>query len=309
MKKCSTLCVRGIQNKITVKFFSSVHFSHSLVSDSLWPHLLHYARLSCPSATSRACSNSRLSSRWYISTISSSVVPFCSHLQSFPASGSFPMSQFFASGCQSIGASVSASVLPMNIQGLNSFRIDWFGLLAVQGPLKSLLQHHSSKGSILQRSAFFIVQLSHPYMNTGKSRTLLWLETFVGKVRSLLFNMLSRLGIAFLLRSLLITGLQSPSSVILEPPPPKNKVCHCFNCFPIYLPWSDGKGCHDLSFLNVEFKLTVSLSSFTFIKRLFSSSLLSSIRVVSPAYGRLSIFLPKILIPTCASSSMAFHMM
>ena len=154
MKKCSTLCVRGIQNKITVKLFSSVHFSHSLVSDSLWPHLLHYARLPCPSATSRACSNSRLSSRWYISTISSSVVPFCSHLQSFPASGFFTMSQFFASGCQSIRASASASVLPMNIQGLNSFRIDWFGLLAVQGTSKVF------SNTTVQKYQFFDAQLS-----------------------------------------------------------------------------------------------------------------------------------------------------
>ena len=150
------------------------------------------------------------------STISSSAVPF-SCPQSFPASGSFQMSWFFASGGQNIG--VSASVLPMNIQEiLISFRIDWFDLLAIQGTLKSLLQHHSSKASVLWLSAFFIVQLSYPYMTTGKTIALTrW--TFVGKVMSLLLNMLSRLVITFISRSkrLLISWLQSPSAVILEP--------------------------------------------------------------------------------------------
>ena len=136
--------------------------------------------------------------------------------------------------------------------GLISFIIYWLDLPAIQG-LSSLLQHHSSKASILQHSAFFIVQLSDPYMTTGKTIALTrW--TFVGKVMSLLFNMLSRLVIAFLSRSkcLLISWLQSPSSVILEHPP-QNKVSHCFRCFTIYLPWSDGTGCHDLSFLNTGF--------------------------------------------------------
>ena len=137
--------------------------------------------------------------------------------------------------------------------GLISFRSDWLDLLAVQRTLKSLLQHHSSKISILSHSAFFIFQLSHQYMTSGKTIALSrW--TFVGKAISLLFNMLSRLVIAFLPRSkhLLISWLQSPSAVILEPPP-QNKVFHCFHFFPVYLPWSDGTGCHDLSFLNVEF--------------------------------------------------------
>ena len=101
-----------------------------------------------------------------IQPISSSVVPFSSCLQSFPASGSFPMSQFFASGGQSFGASASTSVLPMNIQ---DFMMDWLDLLIVQGTLKSLLQHYSSNASILQCSAFFIVQLSHPYITTRKN--------------------------------------------------------------------------------------------------------------------------------------------
>ena len=132
--------------------------------------------------------------------------------------------------------SLSFSISPSKeYSGLISFRTDWFDLLAVQGALKSPLQHHSSKVSILWHSAFFMVQLSHPYMTTGKTITLTrW--TFVGKLMSLLFNMLSRLVITFLPRSkcLLISWLQSPSSVILEPP--NNKVCHCFHCFPIYLP-------------------------------------------------------------------------
>ena len=118
--------------------------------------------------------------------------------------------------------------------GLIFFRMDWLDLLAVQGTLKSILQHHSSNASILQCSAFFIVQLSHPHMTTGKTIALTrW--TFVGKVMSLLFNMLTRLVIAFLPRSkhLLISWLQSPSTVILEP---RKIVSHCFHSFPIYLP-------------------------------------------------------------------------
>ena len=133
------------------------------------------------------------------------------------------MSQFFTSGGQNIRASASASVLPMNIQDWISFRMDWLDLLAVQGNLKSLLQHHSSKTSIIRCSAFFIVQLSHPHLTTGKTIALTrW--TFVGKVMSMLFNTLSKLVITFLPGSkrLLISWLQSPSSVILEPP--KNKV-------------------------------------------------------------------------------------
>ena len=119
--------------------------------------------------------------------------------------------------------------------GLISFRIDWLDLLEVQGTLRSLLQHPSSKASILQRSAFFIIQLSHPHTTSGKTIALTrW--TFVGKVMSLLFNMLSRFVITFLPRSkrLLISWLQSPSAVILEQK--KKKVFHCFHCFPIYLP-------------------------------------------------------------------------
>ena len=176
------------------------------------------ARLPCPSPNPRACSNSCPLSQWSHPTISSCVIPISSCLQFFPASGSLPMSQFFTSGGQSIG-SFSFSIRPSNEHpGLISFRMDWLDLLAVQGTLKSLLQYHSSKASILQHSAFFIVQLSHPYMTTGKTIALTrW--AFVGKVMSLFFNMLSRLVIAFLPRSkhLWISWLQSPSAVILEP--------------------------------------------------------------------------------------------
>ena len=167
-------------------FIRSVQFSCSVVSNSLRPHGLQHARLSCPSPTPGACSNSWPSSWWCHPTISSSLVPFSSCHQSFLASGSFPVSQFFASGGQSIGASVSISH-SNEYSGLISFRIDWLDLLAGQGTLKSLLQHHSSKASILQHSAFFMVQLSHPCMTIGKTIALTkW--TFVGKVMSLLFN-------------------------------------------------------------------------------------------------------------------------
>ena len=151
-----------------------------------------------------------------------------------------------------------------------------------------------------------MVQLSHPYMTTGRTIALTR-QTFVGKVMAPFFNMLSRLVIAFLPRNkrLLISRLHSPSAVILEPP---KIVSHCFHCFPIYLSWGDGTGCYDLSFLNVEFQASFSLSSFTF-KRLFGSSSLHAIRMASSAYLRLLIFLPAILFPACASSNPGFCMM
>ena len=146
---------------------------------------------------SQVCSNSCPLRGWCHPTISSSVIPLSSRPQSFPASRSFLMSWLFASGSQSIGALVSASVLPMNIQDW-FFRIDSFGFLAVQGILNSL-QHHSSKTSVLQHSSFFMVQLSYLYMTTGKTIALtIW--TFVGKVMFLLFNILSRFTVAFLPR-------------------------------------------------------------------------------------------------------------
>ena len=165
--------------------------------------------------------------------------------------------------------SFSFSISPSNeYLGLISFRIDWFNFLAVQGTLRSLLQHCSSKQSILQHSAFFMIQLSHSYMTTGKTIALTR-QTFVGKVISLLFDTLSRLVIAFLPRSkyLLISWLQSPSTVIFGAQ--ENKVCHCFHCFPIYLPWSDGTRCHDLSFLNIQFQVSLFSLLFHFHQEAF----------------------------------------
>ena len=177
---------------------TSVQFSSSVMSDSLQPHELQHARPLCPSPTPRVHPNSCTSSWWCYPAISSSVVPFSSCPQSLPASESFPMSirirwlKYW---------SFSLSISPSNERpGLVSFRMDWLDLLAVQGTLKSLLQHHSSKASTLWRSAFFTVQLSHPYMTTGKTIALTR-QTFVDKVMFLLFNMLSRLVITFLPRS------------------------------------------------------------------------------------------------------------
>ena len=217
---------------------------------TLRPHGLQHATFPCPLPTPRACSSSCPSSQWCHPTISSLPFPF--------------LPVFNLSQCQGLLKnsalhirwpkywSFSFRISPSNeYSGLLSFRMDWLDLLAVQGTLKSLLQHHSSKAPILQCSAVLIVKLSHPYMTTGKTIALTrW--TFVGKAMYLLFNMLSRLVIAFLPRSkhLLISWLQSPSAVILETP--QNKVSHCFHCSPIYLSWSDGTRCHDLGFLNVE---------------------------------------------------------
>ena len=147
-------------------------FSHSVVSDSLWNHGLQHTRLPCPSPTPRAFSNSCLSSWQCHPTISSSVVPFTSCFQSFPTSGSFPVTQFFISGGKSIGASEQGKhqsfqwVLRLTSLGLTSFRIDWFVLLAVQGTLKSLLQHQSSKASVLWRSAYWRYQRTSNILGT-----------------------------------------------------------------------------------------------------------------------------------------------
>ena len=173
------------------------------------------------------------------------VIPFSPCFQSFPASGSFPISQFFEirrpNYCRFSFSLSSSNEYP----GLISFRIDWFDLLAVQGTFKSLLQHHSSKASILQHSAFFMVQLSHPYMTTGKTAALTR-QTFVSKVMSLLFNMLSRLVIAFLPRSkcLLIS-----SAVILEPKKVKSLTVSIVSPYICH----DGTRCHNLSFLYDKF--------------------------------------------------------
>ena len=201
-------------------FLPSVHpqsvsqFSHSVMSDSLQSHGLQHTRLPCPSPTPRAYSNSCPSSWWCHPTISSSVVPFSSQSSIFPSIRGFSDESALCIWWPK-DWSFSFSISPSNeYSGLISFRMDWLDLLAVQGTLKSLLQHHSSKASIFRRSSFFTVQLSHPYMTTGKTIALTrW--TFVGKVMSLLFSMLSRLVIVFLPRSnCLLISLQSPFAVI-----------------------------------------------------------------------------------------------
>ena len=166
---------------------------------------------------------------------SSSVSPFSSCLQSFPASG-VPSIQGVVCIRWLKYWSFSFSISPSNeYSGLISCRIDWLDFLAIQGTLKGLLQHHSSKASILRHSAFFIVQLSHPYMTTGKTIALTrW--TFVSKVMSLLCNMLSRLIIAFLPRSQASFNLMAAITICSDFGAQEKKVCHCFHCFPIYLP-------------------------------------------------------------------------
>ena len=216
------------------------------MSNSLRPHGLQHTRLPCLSPTPGVyvyCFNDTIQS---------------SHPLSSPSPPAFNPSQHqglfqWVSSLHQVAKVLELQLQHQSFQWIfrtDSFRMGWLDLLAIQGTLKSLLQYHSSKASILRHSAFFIVQLSHPYMTTGKTIALAR-RIFVGKVMSLLFNMLSRLVITFLPRSkrLLISWLQSPSAVILEPP---KIVSHCFHCFPIYFPWSDGTRCHDLRFLNVE---------------------------------------------------------
>ena len=210
-------------------------------------HGLQDTRLPCTSLSPRVCSNSYPLSQWCYLTISSSAPLFSSCPQTFPASGSFPVSQLFASGDKSIRALALASVFKMNIQGW--FPLGLTGLISMQS--KELSRVFSSIAVWKDHSAFFIVQLSHLYMTTGKTKPLTrW--TFVSKVMSLLSNALSSFDTAFLPRSknLLIPWLQSLSTVILET---QKITCHCFQFFSVYSPWSDGTGCHDLRFLNAEF--------------------------------------------------------
>ena len=224
-------------------------FGWLVMSNSLWPHGLQHTRLPCLSPTPRASST-------HVYWVSDAIQP--SHPLSSPSLPAFNHSQH-----QGLFQWVSslhevAKVLELQLQhspsneysGLISFKIDWFESLLSKGLSRVFSNTTVQKHQFF--STFFIVQLSHPYMTTGKTIALTrW--NFVGKEMSLVFNMLSRLLIILLPRSkhLLISWLQSPSAMILEPQ--KNKVCHCCHCFPIYLPWSDGTRCHDLRFLNVEF--------------------------------------------------------
>ena len=228
---------------------TSVQLSRSVVSDSFRPQEPQHTSPPCPSPTPRVYSNSCPSSQWCHPAISS-----CHPLLLPPSI--FPSIRVFSNE-STLGMrwpkywSFSFSISPSNEHpGLISFRMDWLDLLAVKGTLKNLLQHHSSKASILQRSAFFIVQLSHPYMTTGKTIALTR-QTFVGKVMPLLSSMLSRLVITFLPRSKSF-NFMAAITICSDFGAPQNQVCHCFHCLSIYLPWSDRTGYHDLCFLNAE---------------------------------------------------------
>ena len=218
-----------------------VQFNHSVVSNSLWPHGLQHARLTCPLPTPRACSNPCPLSQRCHPTISSSVVLFSSWLQSSPASGSFPMSQFLTSDGQSVGASVSATVLPMNIQ-------DWFSL-GLSG-LISLLSKGLSRvfsNTKVQKHQFFGTQLSlnptltskHDYWKLA-NYCLCFLKYCLGWS---CFSSKEQASFNFMAAVTICSDFGAQ----------ENKVSHWFHCFPIYLSWSDGTKCHYLSFLNVEF--------------------------------------------------------
>ena len=218
------------------------------MSNSLKPHGLQHVRPHCPSPTPRVYSNLCPLTQWCHPTISSSAIPFSSIFNLSQHQGSFR----WVSSLHQVVKVLEFNNSPSNEHpGLISFKINWLDLLTVQGTLKSLLQHHSSKASLPQCSAFFLVQLSHPYMTAGKTIALTrW--TFVGKVLSLLFNILSRLVITFLPRSKRVLISMAAVTICRDFGAPQNKVCHCLECFLIYLPWSDGTRCHDLCFLNIE---------------------------------------------------------
>ena len=233
------------------KTFSSVQFSHSVVSVSLQLHGWSMPGLPVHHQLPDFAQT-------HVHPVSDAIQPHHSLSSHFLLPSIFPRIRvFFNESVLRIRCpnywSFTFSISPSNEYSvLISFRIDSFDLLADQGILKSLLQHHSSKASVLQHSAFFMVQLSHTHMTTGKSIALTkW--TFVTKVMSLLFNMLFRLVIAFLPRSMSFSFMPAVT-ICSDFGSQENKVCHCFHCFPIYLPWSHGTRCHDLSFLNVEFK-------------------------------------------------------
>ena len=277
-------------------------FSSQVVSNSSQPHGLQHARLPCPSSSPWICPS------WWI----------CGAIQpSHPLSPASP-SDFSLSQHQGLFQWVSclhqeAKVLELQLQsfqrvysGLISFKTDWFDLPTVRGMLKSLLQHHSLKASILWCSGFFIAQLSHPYMTSGK--TIAWsIWTFIGKVMSLLFSTLSRFVITFLPRGnrFPISWLQSPSAVILEPRKRKSITAPRFS--PSVRHEVMGLDAMILVSLIFSFKLAFSPSFVTLIKRLFSSFLLSTIRVVSSTY--LKLILSSNLDSSFNPSSPEFHMM
>ena len=223
--------------QVSVFIFFRLLFNWQVMSDSSWLHGLQHARLPCSSLSPGVCPSSCLLREWCHPTISSSVFIFSFCLQSFPASGSFSMSWLFASDGQSTGASASASILPMNIQGWFPLRLTGLISLLSKGLSRVFSSTTVQKHSFLQCSAFFMVQLSQPYVTTGKALTI---RTFVGKVMSLLFNILSSFVTAFLPRSNLhlISWLQSQSTGILQPKKRKSvptstfspSICHEVMC-------------------------------------------------------------------------------
>ena len=276
------------------------------MSDSLRPHELQHARPPCSSPSPGVHSDSCPSSRWCHPTTSSSVGPFSSCPQSLPASESFPMSQLFTWGSQSIGVSALTSVLPKNTQ---NWSLEWTGWVSLQSrrlqessPTPQFKSINSSALSFLH--SLTLTSIHDHWKNHNLTR---W--TFVGKVISLLFTTLSSLVITFLSKRkcLLISWLQSPSAVILEPPKIKSDTISIVSSSISH----EMMGPYAMIFVfwMLSFKQTFPLSYFTFIKKLFSSFSLSAVRVVSSAYLRLLIFLLVILIPACASSSLGFHMM
>ena len=232
-------------------FFTSlftiiIQFSHSFVSHSLWPHVLQHTRVPCPSPIPEAHSNSCPSNWWCHPIISSSVIPFTSYLQSFPTSGSFQMSLCFTSGGQSIGVSASVPVFPKNIQ--DWFSLGWTGWISLQS--KGLSRVFSS--SIVQKHQFFGAQLSlrsnsHPYITTGKTLTR---RTLVGKVISLLLGCLVWSCLFF--QGASVFYFMAAVTICSDFGAPKIKSDTVSTVTPSF-PWSDGTGCHDLRFLNVEF--------------------------------------------------------
>ena len=205
------------------------------MSNSLWPDESQHTRPPCPSPAPTVYPNSCPLSWWCHPSISFSVIPFSSFPQDFPASESFQMNQLFTSGDQSIGVSASTSVLPMNTQDWSP--LGWTGWISLQSKGLSrvfsnmAVQKHQFFGTQLS----FIVQLSHPYMATGKTIASTR-RTFVGKVMSLLFNMLSKFVITFLPRSKCLLISWAAINICSDFGAEKNKVSHCFHCFPIYFP-------------------------------------------------------------------------
>ena len=285
-----------------LRHFSSVQFCHSVMSDSLRPHERQHTRPPCLSPTPGGYPNSWPLSQCCHLSISSSVIPFSSRLQSFPTSGFF----IWVSSSHQVAKILEFQLQHQSLQWTP--RTDFFYELdgSPCSPRDSQESSPTPQFKSISSSALSILHspTQNPYMTTGKTIALTrW--TFPDKVMSLLFNMLSRLVKTFLPRSkrLLISWLQSPSAVILEPPKIKSDTVS--TVFPSISHEVMGRDATILVFWMLSFKPTFSLSYFTFIKRLFISSSFSAIRVVSFAYLRLLIFFPAILIPAFASSSIS----